>query len=290
MSELPHDEFPDDRPSTEPVAPIAAPARADPAPGHAADRPLEAFHCGAKTRSGRPCRGRAMPNGRCRIHGGKSLAGVASPSFRHGRYSGYLSASIPAKFRDRFMDALNDGELLELRSCVAILAVRTSEAMERLGQCDAGGFRDRLSGLADDLEKANAAKDATAVGGVLASIIRTIRAGSDERQAWDDVRVAVKDLMDAVARENQRLLDMNHILTIPQAAAFLATLFEILKRNIVDPQLLHKIGVEVGQRVGLVRSQLPKLPPSIDVDPSADAGGAVVDVDVDVDVGVDVTE
>lgn len=28
--------------------------------------------CGAKTRSGKPCKNYAMPNGRCRLHGGKS--------------------------------------------------------------------------------------------------------------------------------------------------------------------------------------------------------------------------
>ena len=26
--------------------------------------------CGAKTRSGTPCKAKAMPNGRCRMHGG----------------------------------------------------------------------------------------------------------------------------------------------------------------------------------------------------------------------------
>lgn len=31
-----------------------------------------ANYCGAKTRSGEPCKNRAMPNGRCRMHGGKS--------------------------------------------------------------------------------------------------------------------------------------------------------------------------------------------------------------------------
>ncbi len=28
--------------------------------------------CGAKTRAGHPCRASAMPNGRCRMHGGSS--------------------------------------------------------------------------------------------------------------------------------------------------------------------------------------------------------------------------
>lgn len=43
--------------------------------------------CGAKTRNGDPCRNWAMRNGRCRMHGGKSWGGIASPRYRHGFYS-----------------------------------------------------------------------------------------------------------------------------------------------------------------------------------------------------------
>jgi hypothetical protein len=43
--------------------------------------------CGARTRSGTPCRSPAMKNGRCRMHGGGSLGGEASPRYRHGLYT-----------------------------------------------------------------------------------------------------------------------------------------------------------------------------------------------------------
>ena len=44
--------------------------------------------CGAKTRSGGRCKNLAMhPAGRCRMHGGKSLRGLASPRYKHGKYS-----------------------------------------------------------------------------------------------------------------------------------------------------------------------------------------------------------
>jgi hypothetical protein len=48
--------------------------------------------CGAKTRGergGRPCRGLAMGNGRCRMHGGKSggPTGSRNGAYRHGRYT-----------------------------------------------------------------------------------------------------------------------------------------------------------------------------------------------------------
>lgn len=50
-------------------------------------------HCGAKTRSGQPCRSRAMANGRCRMHGGKgSGAPKANQNARtHGIYSDALA-------------------------------------------------------------------------------------------------------------------------------------------------------------------------------------------------------
>jgi hypothetical protein len=47
--------------------------------------------CGAKTRAGTPCKnwGR-WPSGRCRMHGGNSYRGGASPSLKHGGYSKYF--------------------------------------------------------------------------------------------------------------------------------------------------------------------------------------------------------
>ena len=45
--------------------------------------------CGAKTRSGKPCQSPAMPNGRCRMHGGPSPGAPKGNKNRwvHGRYS-----------------------------------------------------------------------------------------------------------------------------------------------------------------------------------------------------------
>ena len=45
--------------------------------------------CGAKTRSGKPCKNHGMANGRCRMHGGKSTGAPMGNknAFKHGRYS-----------------------------------------------------------------------------------------------------------------------------------------------------------------------------------------------------------
>jgi hypothetical protein len=63
--------------------------------GNRTGNPNNAPRCGAKTRSGAPCRSAAMPNGRCRMHGGPSTgprteagkAAIRASRTIHGRYS-----------------------------------------------------------------------------------------------------------------------------------------------------------------------------------------------------------
>lgn len=45
--------------------------------------------CGARTRNASPCRSPAMPNGRCRLHGGLSTGAPNGNrnAVKHGRYT-----------------------------------------------------------------------------------------------------------------------------------------------------------------------------------------------------------
>jgi uncharacterized protein YjcR len=50
---------------------------------------LESPRCGAKTRKNTPCQSPAMPNGRCRMHGGRSPGAPKGNrnAWKHGHYS-----------------------------------------------------------------------------------------------------------------------------------------------------------------------------------------------------------
>ena len=62
--------------------------------GAPAGDPTSAPRCNARTRAGAPCRQPAMPNGRCRMHGGRSTgpttqaghASIAAARTTHGYY------------------------------------------------------------------------------------------------------------------------------------------------------------------------------------------------------------
>jgi hypothetical protein len=63
--------------------------------GNRTGNPNNAPRCGARTRAGTPCNGPAMPNGRCRMHGGSSTgpktdagkAAIRASRTTHGRKS-----------------------------------------------------------------------------------------------------------------------------------------------------------------------------------------------------------
>src|ERR1700732_3535090 len=57
--------------------------------------------CGARTRNGSPCRSAAMPNGRCRMHGGMSPGAPKGNknAFKHGHYTAEAIASRGVRLR-----------------------------------------------------------------------------------------------------------------------------------------------------------------------------------------------
>ena len=87
-------------------------------------------HCGAKTRAGGKCKQRAMKNGKCYTHGGKSVSGIASLNFKTGLHSKYL----PKKLQERYNAALENPDLLNLKHDVALIRTLTNEQLSQMEQ------------------------------------------------------------------------------------------------------------------------------------------------------------
>lgn len=89
--------------------------------------------CGAKTRSGLPCRNRPMKNGRCRMHGGKST----------GPPQGNKNAVTTGEYETIWMDALDEQErvlfyavdtdvLKQLDEEIRLITIRERRMLQRI--------------------------------------------------------------------------------------------------------------------------------------------------------------
>ena len=80
-------------------------------------------------RTKEPCHAHAV-TGRstCRMHGGRGARGLASPEWKHGRYSKALPANLSAAYER----ARTDGDLIALRDELALVDARLTALLTEL--------------------------------------------------------------------------------------------------------------------------------------------------------------
>jgi hypothetical protein len=158
--------------------------------------------CGAKTRSGKPCRMAAMPNGRCRMHGGMSPKGASHPSFIHGRWSKY----IPKNLRAVYDAVVNDKELYSMREEIAVLKSTEAQLMQ----------------VIDNLRDATKKDDVNA---------RT--------KAWNQLRSVFQERNQLVTAERKHLIDMKATLSVESVVLVITSMVQAV-RNIVNNPAIER--------------------------------------------------
>lgn len=200
--------------------------------------------CGApKRKTHDPCRGKAMPNGRCRIHGGKSLSGLASPTIATGRYSKHL----PTRMGERYQQALTDPELLAMREEVALIDSRLSDVLSRVDTGESGkvwadlqkAWKVYRTGPPDKRMEAEA------------TISDLISDGASDYEAWAEVREIVDQRARLVANERQRLMQMQQMLSVEQAMTLMAAIADSVRKHVSDRDALAAISADLARLVSV---------------------------------------
>jgi hypothetical protein len=206
--------------------------------------------CGAKTRSGGRCKGQPMPNGRCRMHGGASLSGIASPTFQTGRYSKYLPAHLLADFQS----AQADPTLVECRDELALIDSRLGQLAQRFQSGKdaelwavlsmsfdtlATSFDALLSAVEPEGDEAETAvREATGALEGCRSVIHEVRASES---TWREVYGVLEQRRKLVETESKRLKDMQQLITVERAMGLIAALADSVRRNVTDRKQLAAI-------------------------------------------------
>lgn len=207
--------------------------------------------CGAKTRAGGACQRPGMPNGRCDKHGGKSLAGIASPQMTTGKYSKYL----PQRMLERYHEAAEDSELIALRDDVALIDSRIADMLQRVDTGESGEIWSALLKTVHAFKeaefKANSSSDpATQVKWKLEreqcmeTITGLCQEGMADYAAWSEVKSLVEQRRKLVETEQKRLVAMNQMITNEQAMVIQARILDIIRRNVTDRTTLANISSE----------------------------------------------
>ncbi len=199
--------------------------------------------CGAKTRDGDPCQNPPLAGReRCRMHGGASPAGMASPRFKTGKFSRYL----PERLLERYEEAQQDEALLELRDEIALSDARVLDLLSRVDSGESGAIWRKLQKLWQDYQTA----DGDEATDILMEIGATINEGAADYQAWDEVNKQVARRQKLTESQRKREVELQQTITAEKAMVLIAQLTEIIRRHVTDRTILAAIAADVVQLTG----------------------------------------
>lgn len=183
-----------------------------------------------------------MPNGRCRLHGGKTPQGFALPQTTNGRYSKHL----PTRMLATYDAAQADPDLLALNAEIALIDARLSDVLGRVDTGESGHIWQELKATYKELQDANRASDTQAARVALTEIGSLITRGHLDYAAWADVRTLIEQRRKLVESERKRLSEMQQMITSEQAMLLIARLYDSVTQHVSDRAVLAAIAADLG--------------------------------------------
>lgn len=153
-------------------------------------------------------------NGRCNIHGGKSLKGAAHPSFRTGEWSAHL----PKNVGDRLLAAAQDPEYLSLRDELAFNAAHIMGLMEGFNHGTDEGTWDRILAQVELIETLMFCKEVSSMlelhGGpktnvtklsyAIEELVKLVRYGRNEKKLYKEIESSMESRRKLVETDLKR--------------------------------------------------------------------------------------
>ena len=171
------------------------------------------------------------------MHGGATPRGVASPHFKHGRYS----QVIPVRLAAAYDQARTDDDLLALRDEATVLQARIGELLMRVEAGDSRSFWTEAQAALNDMEAAHTARDAVALDAAFDRLRMTFRTARGDEMIWGEVQTTIEALRKVSESERKRLIEMQAMVTVDEVMAFAAALTSVMQQQARDPATLGAI-------------------------------------------------
>ena len=150
------------------------------------------------------------------MHGGKSRGGVASPSFKNGRYSRYT----PQQLLEHYTEILNDPRLLEMSDDLALFHTLITSALEDWTKAEGANTSGEMS---DEALWRKTRRRRREIGRMLLTRAKL------------------------VLTETTRQASERQTLTVEQALAFATALADSVRSHVSDKDVLNAIAADINR-------------------------------------------
>ena len=179
-----------------------------------------------------PCRAWAVRGMEvCRLHGGKSLRGVAAPWYKTGKYS----KELPTQLAAQYQEALRHPEIHALVDEIALGETRLRKLLERIEHNDLGQAWVALDATWKQFTAARSHGDTEGMRQALDDAEGLINRGQTDYLLWNQILDVVKTVADLRLKEHRRMLDLNLVITADRAML----LFGLIEKAVHKAVTIH---------------------------------------------------
>jgi hypothetical protein len=187
-----------------------------------------------------------MANGRCRLHGGLTPGGLASPHFKHGRYSRFL----PARLTQAYKDAVADPLLLSLRDEIGLIDSRIADRLSRSVAGESPANWRVLLEAVDAAISARSLHHESELSLQLAVLKILVTRGTNDDAAWADIRELVQERRRLVEAERRHSIETQRAIPVERVMVLLAAIMNAISTKVTDPATLAAINEEIQALIG----------------------------------------
>ncbi len=166
----------------------------------------------------------------CTQHKGYSIQKNAQGGGAVKHYPFKEGSGLEASYRK----ALEDQELLSLRSAVAVVEARIVELIGKLEDDPAARVWQELSKQNARLRRAQEAGDSKNVIGAVSAIQTLIDAGASSQERWEDLFRALELKKEVASAEWKRLADLRCLMTADRAFDMVNRIVDVVLKNVTD--------------------------------------------------------
>ncbi len=186
--------------------------------------------CGAKLRKSHPpryCQRSPMPNGRCHLHGGKSLKGPASGTYQGKGFSKYFPGKKLGKI---FARSFEDPELMQSRKDLAIVDTRLVELIQSLNSAQSGTLWKRLHKKYRELRRSrpSSAKFTKAIN----EVGELIECGSSNDSIWKEIGQQIELRRRLLDSETKRSVVAGQMITFEEVQMAAAAVARVVHKHV----------------------------------------------------------
>jgi hypothetical protein len=217
--------------------------------------------CGAKKRDGSPCQKPPMHGAtRCRLHGGATPKGIASPHYKGLDRSTHLPRGLALIFEQM----ASNPDLLSVRSDVALIDALIANKLPKLEEGESAQHWEMAIKL---ISKARVAYKSEQYG-QLEECLHELEALADDRRLYYATEQEVQSQLELrrklVDTENKILYNKEKSLTAEQAMLLVGALLESVRRNVKDANALNAIQSDFWQLTAVPQDAASDSPYTIE--------------------------